>query len=470
MIRKDATVVTAGPSCCALLLAAMAAAAPALAAPGDPLGPAFLIAGGAGFSPPVVARTPGGDFVTVYDKNGMTAQRFHADGTPNGAPIAVDSNHLVGTAVAADSAGNFAVVWSTFGGSQGSSIMARRFAADGSALGAAFQVSQVEPASGFHYVSGPALAMSADGRFVVSWLRAENLDISPVQLGCLGGVPLATTESSIRFRAYGSDGRAAASEQVAVERSGVFVGVGVFCALQVNLALSELGIGGGPSLTQSAVAMGAAGDFTVAWILDNGSGVGVNGAGLSLSISRLSLQHYTAQGIATGLPQQVQGALSPLQSQQMLNPRIAQGSGGITLAWNVSADPQSLSLIARSYTATPAPRAGASTVRSGKQVWSYDDFRPDIASLPSGSVVAWRSSQLVGSTVPQQVSAQHLDLNSAALGPVIDVANSADGLSLDALSAPGVAADGSGNFVVVWAASNRDESDVRVYGRLYSGR
>ena len=69
--------------------------------------------------------------------------------------------------VAMDGAGDFVVVWEGAGETDAGGIHARRFAADGTPLGAAFQVNA--PANAVAFQHQPDVAMAPDGRFVVAW-------------------------------------------------------------------------------------------------------------------------------------------------------------------------------------------------------------------------------------------------------------------------------------------------------------
>ncbi|KAB2966652.1 MAG: hypothetical protein F9K18_05285 [Thermoanaerobaculia bacterium] len=131
---------------------------------------------------PAVAVDFQGHFVVVWQSFGSSgtdqdnwsiqAQRFDAGGTPLGAEFQVNSytsDYQGEPAVAADSQGNFVVAWSSVGSfgndTSGLSIQAQRFAADGTPLGAQFQVNS--------YTTGdqryPAVAADSRGGFVVAW-------------------------------------------------------------------------------------------------------------------------------------------------------------------------------------------------------------------------------------------------------------------------------------------------------------
>jgi hypothetical protein len=464
----------------------LVAAGAVQAAPGAPLGAAFPIASNV-LTRPAVARSAGGNFVVVYyaGPNGaasLMAQRVNADGTLNGGPIlvAAGSTGNWDFNVATDSAGDFVVAWDTFINDQ-TGIMARRFAADGSAQGAAFAVAQGSKLAFLSEVSLPAVAMSPDGRFVVTWLQQGGIALDQLEFLCLGGVELATGESSILFKAYGSDGNASTLSTVAVSKAGVSIGANLLCGVEAFLSLSQLDQGGEPSLSQSAVAMGSAGDFTLAWSMQNESGAAIavipyGNYSLGVAPTRITVQHYSALGLPTDLPQVVQGMTpQPSALEVMLNPRIAEGAAGVALAWNysdfdVDASKLTLSINDRGYSSALQPLGAAATTASGEELFNQD-FLPQIAATPAGSVVTWRATQQSGSAAPQQISAQLLSSAGAAQGGPIEVAASADSNSADVLYAPAIASDSNGDFVVVWTDfSSHAAATATIYGRLYSGQ
>ena len=131
---------------------------------------------------PAVAADADGDFVVVWDSNGSSetdtsswsvqGQRYASDGSAQGAQFQVNS-YTTGVqyfpAVAAGSAGDFVVVWRS-SGSPGTdttdfSIQGQRYASDGTAQGEQFQVNSYTTGSQYF----PAVAVAPDGRFTVVW-------------------------------------------------------------------------------------------------------------------------------------------------------------------------------------------------------------------------------------------------------------------------------------------------------------
>lgn len=153
-------------------------------AEGIPLGGEFLISSYTSERQqrPDIAVDSAGNFVVVWqsygssgsdtDKDSIQARRYDADGNPIGDQFQVNTyttNAQRNPAVASDDAGNFVVVWGS-GGSNGSdtsfsSVLGQRYDADGFPVGAEFQVNT----STTGYQQYPAVARDSDGDFVVVW-------------------------------------------------------------------------------------------------------------------------------------------------------------------------------------------------------------------------------------------------------------------------------------------------------------
>jgi len=134
-------------------------------------------------SNPGVTMHPAGDFVVAWESAGsagddssdssVQARRYASDGTPLGAELQVNSyttSYQEAPAVRADADGDFVVAWTSNGsfGSDtgyGGSIQARRFASDGAPLGGQIQVNSYTT----DYQTRPVVASAGDGDFVVAW-------------------------------------------------------------------------------------------------------------------------------------------------------------------------------------------------------------------------------------------------------------------------------------------------------------
>lgn len=164
------------------------------AANGTPLGPEFQVNTYTTNyqANPDVAVDDAGRFVVAWSSVGSSgsdqsslsiqAQRFAADGTPQGAQFQVNS-YTTGlqwkVSVACDAARNFVVAWESegsFGGDTDlASIQARTFAANGTAQGGQFQVNTFTTGA----QRSPSVVADADRDFTVFWeSSASNNDPS----------------------------------------------------------------------------------------------------------------------------------------------------------------------------------------------------------------------------------------------------------------------------------------------------
>ena len=131
---------------------------------------------------PSVAADADGDFVVVWESDGSSGtdtsgysiqgQRYASDGSTQGAQFQVNTyttSDQDAPSVAADADGDFVVVWESNGSSgtdtSAYSIQGQRYASDGSAQGAQFQVNTYTTSSS----RLPSVAADADGDFVVVW-------------------------------------------------------------------------------------------------------------------------------------------------------------------------------------------------------------------------------------------------------------------------------------------------------------
>ncbi len=131
---------------------------------------------------PDVAMDADGDFVVAWEGAGVSsidifAQRYNANGERQGPEVRVNSTTAGSQyipAVEMDADGDFVVVWEDRGGADGSylGVFAQRFDAAGGTQGTEFQVNSFTANS----QGLPALAMDADGDFVVTWNGAGTGD------------------------------------------------------------------------------------------------------------------------------------------------------------------------------------------------------------------------------------------------------------------------------------------------------
>ncbi|MEO1076243.1 MAG: flagellar hook associated protein, partial [Bacteroidota bacterium] len=118
-----------------------------------PIGPEFQVntATAGNQRNPAVAVAPDGDFVIAWSSRGQDgsgtgiyAQRYTAEGTPAGAEFQVNTSTLndqVVPSVGIDEDGDFVIAWASYlQDGDGYGIYAQRYAADGLPQGSEFQV------------------------------------------------------------------------------------------------------------------------------------------------------------------------------------------------------------------------------------------------------------------------------------------------------------------------------------------
>ncbi|NKE64293.1 hypothetical protein RAMLITH_00545 [Ramlibacter sp. RBP-2] len=152
-------------------------------AAGAPVGPELLVSAATNMhqGPTAAALADGGFVVTWKASNGLSSdillQRYDAGGAKVGAAVTVASHGAVNdqTPEVLALGNGFVVAWSAPDGS-GTGIFAQRFDASGAKVGAAVQVNTSGTAAtpaGASQQTDPALALLADGSYVVSWASSD---------------------------------------------------------------------------------------------------------------------------------------------------------------------------------------------------------------------------------------------------------------------------------------------------------
>ncbi|NRD73044.1 hypothetical protein HQQ94_07275 [Shewanella sp. VB17] len=121
---------------------------------------------------PSVSSLSDGGFVIVWDNGGLDpythVQRYQADGSPNGAMFLVNTNTTApqyGSTVSNLSDGGFVIAWG-----ESSNIYAQRYQVDGSPTGAIFQVNT----NTMGYQHGQNISGLINGSFVIAWDSSIN--------------------------------------------------------------------------------------------------------------------------------------------------------------------------------------------------------------------------------------------------------------------------------------------------------
>ena len=366
-------------------------------------------------APHAVASSAGGDFVVTWSSSGQDGgawgvygQRYAAGGGPLGGEFRINQNTANSQwypTVAADDAGNFVVTWTdeSQDGSQ-SGVYARRYAADGAALGGEFRVNQTIAGDQRH----STVAVDSDGDFVIVWSGYGQLD------GNLWDV------YAQRYSAAG------------VKRGGEF---------RINTTAAG-------NQQHASVATAADGSFVVAWTSDGQDGSG----------SGVYAQRYSAAGAKEGSEFRVNETTDGNQQYG----RIATADGGdFVVAWaSTGQNGTARDVYARRYTAAGAPKGGEFRVN---ETTAGEQFAPTVAADADGDfLVTWTTALQDGDAFG--VYGRAFDPTGAPRGGEFRV-NTTTARN-QVYSA--VAFDADGDAVVVWESEAQDGGFFGVYGQRFA--
>lgn len=270
-------------------------------AAGTALGAAFMVNTFTGFdqTQPAIAMSPTGDFTIVWTSanqdasgRGVYGQRYNAAGTAQGSEFRVNTatnSDQQTPAIAMSGTGDFVVAWDSVGqDSFGNGIYAQRYTAAGAPQGGEFRVNNtVVSALAGASQRLPAIAMDADGDFVVSWIDGNS-----------GG----------------------AIEGVFARRylpTGVAKDVNEFRVNTQNAAITER-----PSISNSSL-----GNFVIAWQDDSGKDGNLKG---------ILLREYLASGTAVTTGDRI---VNVTTAGDQVNPDVrADNTGNFVVAWKGGAN------------------------------------------------------------------------------------------------------------------------------------
>ena len=280
---------------------------------------------------PSVAADTGGDFVVVWESDGSSGigtgprsiqgQRYASNGSPQGAQFQVNSyttSSQSEASVTADSDGDFVVVWTSAGSSgtdtSASSVHGQRYTSNGATQGGKFQVNTYTTS----FQSGPSVAAGADGDFVVVWQST-------------GSFGTDTSPQSIQGQRYASNGSPQGGE------------------FQVNTYTTSF-------QRSPSVAVDSDGDFVVVWDSNGSSGTDTGDPFTAWGTS-VEGQRYASDGSTQGAQFQV----NTYTTLGQYSPSVAvDADGGFVVVWNsagsFATDTSSYSIQGQRYSVTaPAP-------------------------------------------------------------------------------------------------------------------
>lgn len=407
----------------------------AFASPGDPLGPAFLLSSDTAQTGGVlaVARNGDGDFVALLAAStGLQLRLFDADGTPRGDnfPVSDVLSSSSGDVDISDN-GEIAACWLHSGPDDELGVYARRFAADGSPLGGEVFVGGPEqPLVGTVSRGGCAIAMDAQGNFVVAWSEGHQRHFGS-DAACQWGAGLCVyfDDYKVRFRRYTDGGTKALSPRTLARAAEYFVSFFV-------------GISGGSDIRDVDVDMAPDGTFVVAWNIHGSDGI------------HLLSGTYAQRFSAGGLPG-VRHLVALENRSDYSEPSVSiDAAGGFVVAYTLhgSSDPDDLSrtIFARLY---PAHGFGmpAFQVNDPELIQSMTSHTAMDAA--GNFVVGWRSYS------PDDSVSTGYAQRYAAGGGALGINSVADAGASDAW----VAMAGNGDFMIAWNDRNTGEAMARLF-------
>lgn len=351
-----------------------------------------------------IAISSQGTFVVVWesenqdgDGSGIYARRYRSGGSAFGPEFRVNTtteDDQINPDVAMDANGGFMAVWETEN-QDGQSIFGQRYNANGRQIGSEFRISPTADSEN----SDPAIARNREGAFVIVW-AASQIDSDS------GISDIDTSSTGVYAQRYDDSGSAT---------GGI---------VRINTTTDN-------AQENPDVAIQTDGGFITVWQSEGqaGSGLGVFG------------QRYNARGNPVGIEFQV----NTIVGDDQFNPVIAADTvGNYVIAWESEGqDGSGSGIYARLYDANGNPRGLPVQVNSTTR---GDQSTPTIDIDAEGNfTIAWtsdRNSNDDGSGI----FAQRFDPVGGRIGGEFRV----NSTTQDDQTAPAIAAQPNGNFVVSW--------------------
>ncbi len=357
----------------------------------------------------------------------VRGQLFNADGSKVGLEFLVNTTTAGGQyhpTVAALPDGRFVAVWTDWsmsgGDTSGSAIRVQLFNADGSKAGSEFRANSTVAGN----QEKPAIAVLADGRFVVSWDDYSST----------GGD---TSGTAIRAQLFNADGSLSGSEFL------------------VNTSTAN-------SQYRSAITALADGRFVVAW-----TDWSMSGGDTSSAAVRAQL--FNADGSKAGGEFLVNTTTASSQS----DPKIAAlADGRFVVVWadgSGTGDDTSPPAVRGQVFNADGSKAGAEfLVNTTTTSYQYD---PWVTALPDGRfVVVWKDNSATGGDASNSaVRGQVFNIDGSKAGSEFLVNTTTNGYQ----DYPTVTALADGRFVVAWrdgSLSPDDPSGDAVRGQIFDPR
>ncbi|MBD3881244.1 hypothetical protein IFO70_05710 [Phormidium tenue FACHB-886] len=371
---------------------------------------------------PAIAIDSQGKFAVVWeseaqdeDGNGIYGRLYRSGGAPSGTAFQVNTteeNDQTTPVIAMDAVGNFVVAWvSDRQDGSGNGIFAQQFDATGQPVGSEFRVNTSTDGD----QEAPAVAMDANGNYVIAWQSDGQADPSTMGEDSSGNGIFAQ-----RF-----------------DRTGAKVGR----EFRVNTTTDN-------DQSNPAIDLNSTGEFVIAWesARQDSDGEGV------------FAQRFNRDGTSAGLEFQVN---TEVEGDQR-NAAVAIDSlGSFVVAWeDDERDGDGSGIYAKRFNASANSRGEEFRVN---QETSGDQRSPVIGIDAEGYfTVAWASQEQDGDG--EGIFARRYNANGVAEGNELRVNSETDDDQRD----PAIAINGGGNSAITWVSSNQDGDDDGIFAQQYS--
>lgn len=412
--------------------------------------------------PPEQARGMGGATVSLETLEDRNLLAF----TPIGDPFQVDANLISSpesVAVAADAFGNYVVVWESHGFFGEENLTGRRYAADGTPLGDEFAIRDSSGAG-----RNPAVAMDADGDFIVVWHDFITDGIAEVRGSLFNreGIPVI---QDFLIHTTATTGQVRVNPAVAMDADGNFVVAWENLSLDAILARrffadgqangSEFVIATDNAARLPAIDVDSTGNFIVVWQEE---------AFHTLDSFQILAQRFDGDGKALDQEPIFVGAALPTFGNS--NPDVKlrdNGSYVVTWATNFYTDdeePSTQVFVRRFGTDGQALGEAVQVNTQNSERTAFNGTRPKLALLPGGGFAVVFHNHVENQS-SFHVFAREFDANGVADSPEFVVNTT---LTTEHWG-PAIALGSNGNGVIAWIEVNRSMENADVYARRMQG-
>ena len=438
---------------------------------------------------PAIAMNSTGSFIIAWTSNGQDgdgagiyAQRFNASAVAQGNEFRVNSTTTStqnDPSVAIDATGEFVVTWSSFSDGSDFGIYGQRYSAAGSRVGGEFKVNNYTPNS----QNQSSVAMDALGHFVVAWVSAG-------EDGSGAGIygqwfDIDGTPTGGEFRANSTTTGDQTAPSVSMDVAGNYVitwasnGANDSLGIDGQRYKSNLAMDGGEFRVNAyatglhflpSVGMDSTGDFVVAWMSDQDAGT------FGIYSQRVLTDGPLVTGVFEGL-----------------SPNLIQNGDRLRTI------PSTLSVIFSDDLNVVNGGANSVTNPSNWSLARYGaDVSDEIASITFGSKMLYGKNryvavltffqplreglyQLIARQAISDLGGRILDgesdgfvggnfrRNFAVAKTVADaVETRVNTYTANSQSAPKVAMNASGNYVVTWESTDQDGDGRGIFAQRYN--